>query len=88
MKANYPNPFNPSTTISFNLAAEEHVEVTVYAIDGTKVATLRSETMVSGDHSVVWNGKDSTGSTVASGAYFYRLATPSYSETRVMTLIK
>ncbi len=88
LNANYPNPFNPSTTISFNLAREEQVEVAVYAVDGTKVATLVNENMASGDHSVVWTGKDSNGSSVASGAYFYRLMTPSYSETRVMTLIK
>ncbi len=88
LNANFPNPFNPSTTISFNLAREEQVEVTVFAIDGTRVATLLSETMSEGDHQVVWTGKDNNGSSVASGAYFYRLNTPSYSETRVMTLIK
>ncbi len=88
LKANYPNPFNPSTTISFNLPREEQVEVSIYAVDGTKVATLINETMSAGDHDAVWMGKDRNGSTVASGAYFYRLTTPSYSETRVMTLIK
>ncbi len=88
LNANYPNPFNPSTTISFNLPREEQIEISVYAVDGAKVATLASEVMTAGDHSVVWMGKDSNGASVASGAYFYRLTTPSYSETRVMTLIK
>ncbi len=88
LSANYPNPFNPSTTISFNLPSDEQAEVSVYAVDGSKVATLVSEVMSAGDHSVVWMGKDSTGASVASGAYFYRLTTPSFSETRVMTLVK
>ncbi len=88
LKANYPNPFNPSTTIKFSMLQEDHAEVAVYAVDGTRVATLISEIKSAGDHSVVWNGKDSSGSSVASGAYFYRLTTPSFSETRVMTLIK
>jgi len=88
LNANYPNPFNPSTTISFNLPREEQVEISVYSVDGARVATLASEVMTEGDHQVVWMGKDSTGASVASGAYFYRLTTPSYSETRVMTLIK
>lgn len=88
LSANYPNPFNPSTTISFNLPRDEQAEISVYAVDGSKVATLVSEVMTAGDHSVVWMGKDSKGASVASGAYFYRLTTPTYSETRVMTLIK
>lgn len=88
LNANYPNPFNPSTTISFNLPGNEQVEVAVYALDGSRVATLVSEVMAAGDHQVVWNGKDNSGFGVASGAYFYRLMTPAFSETRVMTLIK
>jgi glutaredoxin len=88
LNANYPNPFNPSTTISFRLPREEQVEVAVYSIDGSRVATLLSEMMSQGDHQVVWMGKDSSGAPVASGAYFYRLMTPSFSETRVMTLVK
>lgn len=88
LKANYPNPFNPSTTISFNLPRDEQVEIAVYSVDGARVATLASEVMTAGDHQVQWMGKDSSGASVASGAYFYRLTTPSYSETRVMTLIK
>ncbi len=88
LNANYPNPFNPSTTISFNLPRDEQVEISVYAVDGARVATLASEVMTAGDHQVVWMGKDSNGASVASGAYFYRLTTPTYSETRVMTLIK
>ena len=88
LNANYPNPFNPSTTISFNLPREEQVEISVYAVDGARIATLASEVMTAGDHQVVWMGKDSSGASVASGAYFSRLTTPGYSETRVMTLIK
>lgn len=88
LNANYPNPFNPSTKISFNLPRDEHAEISIYALDGKLVKTLVSETMTQGPHDVVWAGKDASGASVASGAYFYRLKTPSFSETRVMTLIK
>ncbi len=88
LNANYPNPFNPSTTISFSLPRDEKVEISVYALDGARVATLVNQTMTQGDHQVMWLGKDTAGASVASGAYFYRLVTPTYSETRVMTLVK
>jgi len=88
LNANYPNPFNPSTKISFSLPTAEHAELSIYALDGKLVKTLVSENLDSGSHEVTWTGKDANGASVASGAYFYRLRTPSFSETRVMTLIK
>ena len=88
LNANYPNPFNPSTKISFSLPVTEQAELSIYSLDGKLVKTLVSESLASGSHEVTWTGKDASGASVASGAYFYRLRTPSFSETRVMTLIK
>ena len=88
LSANYPNPFNPSTTISFRLPQDEQAELVIYSVDGARVATLVSEPMTEGDHSVVWTGQNDAGQQVASGTYFYQLRTPSFSETRTMTLVK
>jgi len=85
---NHPNPFNPSTTISFSLSAPEHVSLAVYDITGRKVRTLVSGPMSAGAHSVVWNGRDSTGNAVASGPYFSRLSINSRVETRKMLLMR
>jgi hypothetical protein len=88
LAANYPNPFNPSTTISFKLPRNEQAELVIYSIDGARVATLVNEQMAEGAHSVTWTGQNDAGQQVASGTYFYQLRTPSFSETRMMTLIK
>ena len=88
LAANYPNPFNPSTTISFSLPRNEQVELVIYSVDGAHVATLLNEQMAQGDHNVVWTGQNEAGQQVASGTYFYQLRTPTFSETRMMTLIK
>jgi hypothetical protein len=88
LAANYPNPFNPSTTISFELPRAENAELVIYSVDGAKVATILNEQMSEGPHSVTWTGQNDAGQQVASGTYFYQLRTPSFSETRMMTLIK
>ena len=88
LSANYPNPFNPNTTISFSLPHQEQVELAIFAVDGSRVATLVSETMGAGDHQVVWTGRNELGAAVASGAYFYRLTAGNFTQTRQMTLIK
>ncbi len=93
VKGNYPNPFNPETSIEFSLKghSNEEVEVnlTVYNIKGQKVITLIDGKLnPSGQHSVRWSGKDDTGNSVSSGVYFYKLQTPDYSETGKMVLMK
>ena len=70
---NYPNPFNPNTTISFSLPEESKVELTIYNIKGQKVRSLVNEEMNRGIHRKLWNGKDSSGKEVSSGVYFYKL---------------
>ncbi len=73
--ANYPNPFNPITTISFALNTEntELTELVIYNIKGQKVKQLVTTQLSSGQHSVVWNGTDQDSKPVSSGVYFYRL---------------
>ena len=88
LHGNYPNPFNPTTTISFSLPNEQKIELTIYNIKGQKVKTLYSGIASEGEQSVVWDGIDSNGKTVSSGIYFYKLKTESKELTRKMLLLK
>ncbi|PID28143.1 MAG: hypothetical protein CSB55_06425 [Candidatus Cloacimonadota bacterium] len=71
--SNYPNPFNPETSVSFSLPSAGKVNLSVYNTKGQKVKTLADDIYKAGNHSVLWNGKDETGNAVSSGVYFYRL---------------
>ena len=70
---NFPNPFNPSTTLEYILPGGGFVTIDVYAISGQKVRRLISENVAPGTHTVVWNGTDDRGLNVASGVYIFRL---------------
>ena len=70
---NYPNPFNPSTTISYSLGRDAEVSLDIYNVRGQLVRRLVREAQSAGNHSIVWDGKDSSGRESASGFYFYRL---------------
>ena len=72
--AGYPNPFNAEVVIPFALGAEARAELVVYDVLGRRVRVLVDEVLGSGQHRVVWNGRDGGGNRVASGVYFYRLA--------------
>ncbi len=72
---NYPNPFNPTTTISFALRAQTQVKLTVYDVKGRQVNTLINNKMNSGNHDIVWNGSNNKNMKVSSGIYFLRLET-------------
>ena len=85
---NRPNPFNPSTTIAFELPRAQRVGVTVYTVDGKRVATLQQGMMPAGRHEIAWNGRDDAGRTQASGVYLYRLETEGGVESRRMTLVR
>jgi hypothetical protein len=85
---NYPNPFNPVTTISFNMANEGNVKIEVFNIRGQHVTTLVNEVRNAGPHRVVWSGVDANNRNVGSGVYFYRMTTDSFSSTQKMLLIK
>ncbi len=85
---NYPNPFNPTTTISFSLPKEENIELTIYNIKGQKIKTLYSGTVDEGRHSMVWEGKDANDKSVSSGLYFYQLKIGNKVLTRKMLMLK
>ncbi|MGB9591608.1 MAG: T9SS type A sorting domain-containing protein [Candidatus Kryptoniota bacterium] len=80
---NYPNPFNPSTTIRFSLPQHEHVTLKVFDVLGREVAALVDGVMEAGEHSVVFEADG-----LSSGVYFYRLTTPTFSETKPMEVLK
>lgn len=86
--SNYPNPFNPETTISYQLSENSEVELKIYNIKGKKVKQIVSDQLLAGQHSVVWNGRDDNGESVSSGIYFYKLKTDNYEETKRMILLK
>ncbi|HQL23465.1 MAG TPA: FlgD immunoglobulin-like domain containing protein, partial [candidate division Zixibacteria bacterium] len=83
-----PNPFNPSTQITFALPQAGPVTLRVYDVQGRLVRTLANGPFDAGVHSVEWNGTDGTGSAVASGVYLYRLSAGETVVTRKMILMK
>ncbi|MFA7288131.1 MAG: T9SS type A sorting domain-containing protein, partial [Melioribacteraceae bacterium] len=85
---NYPNPFNPTTTIEYILPIEGNVKLEVYNSIGQLVNVLIDGYQNAGRQKVTWNGKDSYGSSVSSGVYFYRIKTNSFSQVKKMILMK
>ncbi|HOH47110.1 MAG TPA: FlgD immunoglobulin-like domain containing protein, partial [Candidatus Cloacimonadota bacterium] len=85
---NYPNPFNPETTIRFSLQNAGTVSLNVYNARGQLVRSLVNNQMASGAHSVVWNGLDDSGRGVSSGIYYYRMQAGNFNQTRKMVLVK
>jgi len=85
---NYPNPFNPSTTINFTVPKASDVTLTIYNTLGQRIATLVNENMAQGNHSVVWNGRNDAGQTAPTGLYFYTLRSDQTSITKKMLLVK
>ncbi len=86
--SNYPNPFNPSTTISYSLDRTEQIELTVYTMLGTKISTLFSGVQTAGRHEIQWNGMDENGRQASSGLYIYMLKTSTRTDYDKMTLLK
>jgi len=84
-----PNPFNPMTTIAFEIPRVGHVDLEIFDVAGRRVRTLHlGETIEAGRHSVVWNGKDGQGRSLASGVYQIRLKTREFEGVQRVTLIK
>lgn len=88
LRPNYPNPFNPSTSIRFDVASRSDVTLRVYDVSGAVVRTLVNEAVDAGSHVVEWNGRNDQGNLASSGVYFYRLTAPGFSDVRKMTLVK
>jgi len=86
---NFPNPFNPATTISFRLASPGPVRLRIFDVSGRLVRTLLDANgQGAGDHRITWNGNDQSGREVPAGIFFYNLETGGGSQTRPMALVK
>ena len=84
----YPNPFNPVTTISYDLPKNSRVALVVYNMLGQKVVKLVDHNQVAGRYTVQWNGQDTFGRRVSSGVYFYLIIADEFTKTRRMLLLK
>ncbi|MFH1891545.1 MAG: right-handed parallel beta-helix repeat-containing protein [Candidatus Zixiibacteriota bacterium] len=85
---NFPNPFNPTTNVSFSLPVESHVRLTIHNIMGQAVTTLIDRELPVGTHTMTWDGRSSNGEPASSGIYFYRIDAGSYTDSRKMMLLK
>ena len=85
---NYPNPFNPETTISYSVKDREPVTLEIYNIKGQLVKTLVKGIQEPGNHTIVWNGTDDNGRSVSSGVYYYKMQAGKYSSTKKMIMMK
>ncbi len=88
LRGNYPNPFNPSTRIAFDLPRDMNVRLSIYDIRGHLVKMLVDESLSAGSQEILWDGSDSRGGNVSSGIYLYRLETPDGMKAGRMTLSK
>ena len=88
LSQNVPNPFNPSTEISYQLPESGSVRLEIYSLVGQPIRTLVQEDQKAGAYTVTWGGRDSHGREVSSGVYFYRFATDGLVKTRRMLLLK
>ena len=86
---NYPNPFNPTTSINFNIPIASEVILTIYNITGQEVAKIHNGYAQAGSYKAVWNGMDNLGNKAPSGVYFYELkAENHFHKVKKMTLLK
>jgi hypothetical protein len=85
---NYPNPFNPTTTIDFMIQKQVDVRMEVYNLLGQRVVTLVDENLKAGFYKVTWDGRNQVGNTVSSGVYFYKLKAGDFIETKKMILMR
>jgi hypothetical protein len=86
--ANYPNPFNPSTTITYFLPETSQTELTIYNVKGQIVTQLVNEFQNSGNYQVIWNGKNTKNETVSNGIYFFKLTAGKNTITQKMIMLK
>jgi hypothetical protein len=88
LQPNYPNPFNPSTTITYSIQKAGLVKLTIYNLLGEKVRTLVNTTQAADEYHIAWDGKNDAGINVASGVYIYKLSAGDFSDSRKMILMK
>ena len=85
---NYPNPFNPSTNISYSIPIGGPVSINIFDVNGGEVIQLFNDYIHSGTHSIHWNGKNEKGVEVSAGVYFYSINVGEYRQTKKMVLLK
>ncbi|NIO28947.1 MAG: T9SS type A sorting domain-containing protein, partial [Candidatus Latescibacteria bacterium] len=86
---NYPNPFNPVTTLRYDVPSPGSVvSIVIYNIKGQAVKRLMNQYKAPGFHSIAWNGKDDRGESVASGIYFVQMKAEGFRQTRKLVLLK
>jgi hypothetical protein len=85
---NFPNPFNPSTKIRFDLPEAGNVNLSIYNLMGQKIRTLSSDNMTPGYHAIIWDGTNDIGSQVATGMYFYSIQSSEFQATKKMLFLK
>ena len=83
-----PNPFNPTTTISFNLPTDDHVQLQIFDLQGRQIITLVDKKLAAGIHNYSWDGRDSTGKLVSSGIYIYTMKTSRFNASQKMAFVK
>lgn len=88
LETNYPNPFNPNTTISFSIANNDNVRLEIFNSRGQKITTLVKDYLQAGRYNVVWEGRDDQNREVGSGTYFYRMQTGNIVSTQKMIMVK
>ena len=88
LKNNFPNPFNPETTIAYSVKEASPVSIEIYNVKGQLVKTLVNEVQEAGNHSIVWKGTDNNGRSVSSGIYYYKMIAGQYSSTKKMIMMK
>jgi hypothetical protein len=84
----YPNPFNPSTSLKFNIPETENVTIKVYDLLGREVKTLLNENLHGGEHQLIWDGTDNNSNRVSSGIYFINMASGEFNKSIKIILIK
>jgi hypothetical protein len=88
LNGNYPNPFNPETTISYSVNSKSPVVVEIYNTKGQKVKTLVNETKAAGNWTAKWNGTDDNNQKVSNGVYFYKMNAGKFTSSKKMILMK
>jgi hypothetical protein len=88
LEQNFPNPFNPTTTLAFSIKSAANVNLAIYDVAGRRVRELVNERMERGAYRLAWDGRNDNGTIVSSGVYFYKLVAGSFIDTKKMTILK
>ena len=84
----YPNPFNPTTMIQYDLPEDSFISINIYDMIGRHVRTMLNKRITAGQRSIIWDGTDSSGQPVSAGTYFFTIKTDQFSSTKKMIMLK